>query len=538
MIILGVVGLAVSAAFCAVAASAVRRRILPDADPDLALLVQILLFTAIQMLLVLATGLTGLLSALPLTLISAPGLGLILARSKNDGPFCRGFTFRPKSPQDWILTGAAALLALSLVVKVFVLRPYWGDALYYHLPNVAEWVRAKRLVFGFMSDVRIWFPMGFELIETWWVVFPGRDTLIEAAGVQMLLLAIVAVRVIARVHDLDARLAGIVFAFTPALILHATSCGNDLATGAMVLSAYALVGARAPRALQAFPLLLGAGIKPTAIFAASGVFVYALRAGPGARLNRRAAAVLLGIGLVLGGFWYARNLALKGHPLYPVYGSEAMTGLRGDPLEKFDTLRRTLDEMPRRLLDRFPFSTHAADATSWGWFILPWGFPLALIAMRSDPRFRSLAVAFAVGWIATIALSPLNQLNLRFAVWFPAIFALAAGRQPNRVIFAAALVASLLNFAATLAPLERLPREQYLIPDSFPREEPIACIFAQDMPSYLYYNGDFSRRLLYPRSMEELRSCGAKMVLVWDPPAWAPQARDWKRVIWRLYEIP
>jgi hypothetical protein len=537
VIILGVVGLAVSAAFCLAASSAARRKILPDADPDLALLIQVLLFTSIQMLLILATGLAGFLSPIPLTAISAAGLGL-LALSGRD---CRAFpwsAFRPEGPRGWILAVAAGLLAISLVVKVFVLSPYWGDALYYHLPNVAEWVRAKRLVFGFMQDPRIWFPMGFELVETWWVVFLGRDTLIEAAGVQMLLLAVLAVRVIARVHDLDPRLAGVLFAFTPALILHATSCGNDLASGAMLLAAYAFVAAQAPRALQGFPLLLGAGIKPTAIFAASGVLVYALRAGPGGRLDRRAAAVLLGTGLVLGGFWYARNLALKGHPLYPVYGSEAVAGLRADPLENFDTLRRTLEELPRRLLDRFPFTTHAPDATSWGWFVLPWGFPLALVAIRSDPRFRSLAVAFVVGWMATIAMSPMNQLNLRFAVWFPALFALAAGRRPGRLVFAAAVLSSLLNFAATLAPVERTARERSLIPASFPPHEPIACLFSQDIPSYLYYNGDYSRRLFYPRSMEELKTCGAKMALIWDPPAWAPGTDRWKHVIWKLYEIP
>ncbi|HEV3029317.1 MAG TPA: hypothetical protein VG457_17185, partial [Planctomycetota bacterium] len=391
MIILGILGLAVSAAFCAAASSAARRKLLPDSDPDLALLVHLLLFSAIQMLLILTTGLAGLLSAVPLTAISAVGLGFLALAGEVRPAWPPFHMIRPVGRRGWILAGAAGVLAISLIVKVLVLAPYWGDALYYHLPNVAEWIRAKRLIFGFMPDPRIWFPMGFELVETWWVVFLGRDTLILAAGVQMLLLAVLAIRVIARIHDLDPGLAAVVFAFTPALILHATSCGNDLASGAMVLAAYALVGARTPRALQAFPLLLGAGIKPTAIFAASGVFVYALRAGPGGRLDRRGTAVLLAAGLTLGGFWYARNLALKGHPLYPVYGSETVSGLRADPLENFDTLRRTLEELPRRLLDRFPFTSHATDATSWGWFILPWGFPLALIAIRNDPRFRGLA---------------------------------------------------------------------------------------------------------------------------------------------------
>ncbi len=536
MIILGVSALVLFTVFGAAASSLLRRKILPDADPDLALLVQLVLFTALQMLAILATGLVGLLSALPLTLIAAAGLGAMAMARALPRPQWRWE--RPATQRDWILAGAAAALALSLVVKVFVLTPYWGDALYYHLPNVAEWVRAKRLVFGFMPDVRIWFPMGFELVETWWVVFLGRDTLIEAAGVQMLLIAAMAVRVIARAHDLDARLAAVVFAFTPAIVLHATSCGNDLASAAMILSAYALVATRAPRALQLLPLLMGAGIKPTAIFATSGVLVYALGAGPAARLDRRLAAVLLSAGLALGGFWYARNLVLKGHPLYPVYGSEAVTGIRPDPLENFDTLRRTLEDMPRRMTDRYYFNIHGQNATGWGWFVLPWGVPLALIAVRSDPRFRSLAIAFTVGWFATIAMSPMNEMNLRFAVWFPALFALAAARKPGRIVLVAAIAASLVNFAATLAPLERKAPDGYRIPETFPREESIACVSTGGLPAYLYYNSDFSRRLVYPESMDALRASGVKVVLVFSPPWWAPRAREWKPVAWRLHEVP
>ena len=539
MIILRVAGLAIAAVFGVAAASAFRRKLLPDADRDLALLVDVLFFTALQMLLVLASGLSGLLSALPLVLISAAGLGALAFAGALPRPQLRRPLGGLVTARDRILAGAAAVLGLSLVVKVFILSPYWGDALYYHLPNVAEWVRAGRLVFGFMSDSRIWFPMGFELVETWWVVFLGRDTLVEAAGLQMLLLAVMAVRVIARAHDLDARMAGVVFAFTPIVILHATTCGSDLAIGAMVLAAYALVATRMPRSLQLLPLLMGAGIKPTALFAASGVLVYALSAGPPARQDRRLGALVLSAGLLLGGFWYARNLALKGHPLYPVYGPQAPgTALQANLLENFDTLRRTLEDLPRRLLDRYPYSGFSPNGTSWGWFILPWGVPLALVAARSDPRFRSLAIAFTVGWFATIALSPMNEFNLRLALWFPAIFALAAGRNPGRLILAAAGVALILNFAATLAPVERNYPRKFLLPDTFPREEPIACLFMQDIPSYLFYNPDFSRRLVYPRSMEELKASGVKTALVWSLPPWAPEARQWKRLSRLLYEVP
>jgi len=539
VIILRAAGFAIAAVFGVAAASAFRRKLLPEADPDLALLVDVLLLTALQMLLILAAGLAGLLSALPLVLLSAAGLGALAMAGALPRPRLARPLLGLQTPRDRILAVAAAALGVSLVVKVFVLSPYWGDALYYHLPCVAEWVRAGRLVSGFMSDPRIWWPMGFELVETWWVVFLGRDTVIEAAGLQMLLLAVAAVRVIARAHDLDARLAGVLFAFTPIVILHVTACGSDLAVGALILAGYALVASRSPRSLQLLPLLLGAGVKPTALFAASGVVVYALSAGPAARQDRRTAALLLSAGLLLGGYWYARNLVLKGHPLYPVYGPQApVQAYQANPLENFDTLRRTLEDLPRRMLDRYPYSGFSPNITSWGWFVLPWGVPLALLAARSDPRFRSLAIAFTVGGFATIALSPMNEFNLRLALWFPAIFALAAGRKPGRLVFAAASAALILNFAATLAPVERNNARGFRLPDTFPREEPVACLFSSDVPSYIFYNSDFSRRIVYPNSMEELKASGVRTALVWSPPPWAPEAQRWRRLSWCLYEVP
>src|SRR6185295_3457916 len=116
--------------------------------------------------------------------------------------------------------------------------------------------------------------------------------------------------------------------------------------------------------------------------------------------------------------------------------------------------------------------------------------------------------------------------------------ALAAGRTPGRLVLAAAGAALILNFAATLAPVERNNPRAFLLPDSFPREEPVAVLFSHDIPSYVFYNSDFSRRLVYPRSMEELKASGIKTALVWSVPPWAPEAHQWKRLSRFLYEIP
>src|SRR5262249_7495166 len=116
-------------------------------------------------------------------------------------------------------------------------------------------------------------------------------------------------------------LALLMFVFMPLVILHVTSCGNDLAAGAMVLSAFALVADRAPRALQLFPLLMGVGIKPTVAMAAVGVVFYAcITPKPERRPLARTAIALIGLSLVLGAFWYGRNTVLHGHPTRPMFG--------------------------------------------------------------------------------------------------------------------------------------------------------------------------------------------------------------------------
>src|SRR5882672_135949 len=502
--LLGILGLAVSAAFCAAAAEAFRRKILPAAPRDTALLLVLLFATALQSLMILGAGVAGLLSPIPLTLLSAAGLGaLAFARLLPTLP--RPLFERPVGVEGWILAAGAALLAVSLLVKTLLFSPYWGDALYYHLLNVAEWIQSGRLAAGFCAQPRIWWPMGFELLETWWCVFLHHDALIELAGAQMLFLAALSIRVIARVHGADPRRAALLFAFIPAVILHATSCGNDLAAAAWVLAAYALAADRLPRALQAFPLIVSAGVKPTAVFAAAGVALYAFRARPRMPLGRAPALCLLAGALLLGGYWYARNWAVKGHPLYPVYGQEGLESHRGNPVEGFDTLRGTLEELPKRMVDRGRYSVLSSDMTSWGWFVLPWGIPLTLLAARRNPEFRRLALSFTAGAMAAIALSPLNQFNLRFALWFPALFALGAALTPSRPLLAALVVTSLLNFAATLVPVEIAGAERLRPPADFPLGEPLAVVAGPEAPGYLYYNADLRRRVHYPQSMAELR---------------------------------
>lgn len=534
MIALRLAGLLVGTAFCAAASLALRRRLGLD-QGSLGGLVFLLLFTAIQSLLVLAAGLSGALSAGPLTLVTGLGLGLLLFRRKGLLPAWSP----PSTPSGRLFAGMAALAFSSLLLKSFVLEPCTGDALQYHLPKVAEWVQSGRFVWGLNHDPRQWFSAGFELVETWWVVFLRHDRLIELGGLQMALIAGAALVAIAERLDARPGFASVVYLFLPATLLQATSCGNDLAVAALILAGYALVAAGAPRPLQALALLMAAGVKATAVFAALGILAYAAFRERPAKLPRAQAAALGIAGLVLAGFWYVRNLAAAGHPLYPMYGSHgefAWSPQQGGV--DLESLQQTVQVFHLRLLDRFPYESLGRNATGWGWAVLPLGLPALVLALREDRRFRLLTLCFLLGAGATLACVWPDDHNLRFILWFPALFALALARQKAPLWLAAAVLACVVNFASTLVPYEIRHARHLQPPPSLAPLEPVACVFVQAVPSYRLYNPDFSRRVVYPRSMEELRRSGAKVVYLYEIPGWAAEIASWPRLAKDYHAAP
>lgn len=533
MILLRLLGLAVATGFCGSAALALRR-VWKLENGSVGVLVFLLLFTAIQSLLVLAAGLTGTLSLWPLAIAGAVGWGLLQMRKPRTV-----FVFaRPGDPVQLAVLASAALAFASLVVKSFLVGPATGDALQYHLPKIAEWVQAGRFVWGINHDPRQWFSAGFELVETWWVVFLHHDRLIELGGVQMAAIAGAAVYTLAEALDARPGLAAVVYLFVPAVILNATSCGNDLAVAALLLSGYALVASGAPRPLQAFPVLLAVGVKATAIFAALGLLVFACFQARPPKLSRPAAVALTAAGLLLAGFWYARNFAVAGHPLYPIYGSHgefAWMPQQGgvDP----ESLQQTMQVLPRRMVDPYPYESMGSRMTGWGWALLPLGLPALLLGLREDRRFRRLALSFAIGACATLACVWFQDANLRFVLWFPALLAVGLARQRAPLWAAAALLAGLLNFSATLVPFELRHSQHLRLPDSLAPTDPVACVFTQSISSYRCYNADFSRRVVYPRSMDELRRSGAKAVTIDTPPEWAAPVLGWPSLGRRFYEV-
>ncbi|HLF91873.1 MAG TPA: hypothetical protein VJB14_00280, partial [Planctomycetota bacterium] len=269
---------------------------------------------------VLLAGLTRTLTAPDLGIASLLALAGLLAAGAHRG---LRLPARPArlGPAGWL---ALAVLA-RLLLQAWFFSPHLGDATAYHLPKIGEWVRAGGFTREMGVHPHVSFPAGFELVETWWVVFLRHDVLIEMAGVEFVLLAFVATRALAERLGLDARaafFAGLLYALVPGFHLSATSCMNDAPAAAGVVALAALLAGRCPLPLLLLAAGLGVGIKPTFGFALPGMALLAWlwRREPGAAtpIPRPIAWGLGTAGLLLGSFWYARNVAWFGNPFHPL----------------------------------------------------------------------------------------------------------------------------------------------------------------------------------------------------------------------------
>jgi len=480
----------------------------PAVDFVLFLLLRTFLVSAV----VLAAGLSHLLAPLPLGTAGAAALALLLYRGTHRLPF-------PRDPTPWnpILVAAAGLLALKALGQVWFFAPYAGDALSYHLPKIAEWVRAGGFTHELGLDPRVTLPAGFELLETWWVLFLHHDVLIEMAGVEMLLLASCAVYATARELRLGpsvAFAAALLFAVTPGLQVQATSALNDLSAVALTLSTAALVVARAGTPRIAMAVALGAGIKATTLYALPGLVLLGFLerrepssppAKPG--IARGAAAITA----LVGGFWYARNLLWFGNPVYPM-GTEL-----GRQVQQFGPSVRSLAENLQTLLDvrvydRFPVGALHAGNANWGAVAFACGMPALIGWLREDARIRRLGLSLGVSLLCVLALVTMDAWNMRFILFAPALPAIAAARAAavSGAVRALAAAAAVLCVAASILPSElerpaelaRSPwreRSTRPSPPAGAPAEPIGALGSDLLHSYWLYGPDFSRRVVYLR---------------------------------------
>jgi hypothetical protein len=522
-VIAGAVGLLAGNAAAALGAHEILRR---SRAPGTA--VDILSFLLVRLTLIsaaiLAAGLGGFLSPLGLGILGTISLaGLLFLGAHRSLP-------RLSLPRgEPLLVVATTVVAVRLLLQVWFFVPHLGDALAYHLPKIAEWVRAGAFTQEMGVHTHVTFPAGFELVETWWVVFLRHDVLIELAGVEFLVLAFFATISLARQVGVSGRWAwgaGLMYVLTPGLHLSATSCLNDAPAAALVVTTFALLASRASWGLVLVSAGLGIGIKPTYGFAIPGFLALAWmgrRESWRPSLSRTATVSLLTLALLLGGFWYGRNAVWFGNPFYPLgsKGFEDPTPVQFGPqgASLFQNLAHLVN---LRIYDGSTlYGANVDHMAGWGATAFACGLVALVVGVIEDRSLRLLAAGFGISLLSSFLLIQDDPWCLKYVFWVPAILMVAVARL-GQALPGTALIAGggvLLSFLGTcfsydlraehvraLASLPWRTRSASIFPYAQAEKErelaaePIGYFGGPTGAPYVLYRPDFSRRVVYLRS--------------------------------------
>lgn len=495
---------------------ALWRRIRTSDGPIDALLF-LLLHVLVQSAVVLLAGLFGVLTPRMLGLAGLVALaGLLLTREHRQVVW-------PGKPEMGRMTAAlCGFLALRMLLQVWFLAPHSGDSLGYHLPKIGEWVQSGRFTKEMGLDLCAPFPAGFELLETWWVVFLHHDLLIEMAGVELALVGFAAVRVLALQLGLDAKaafLAAALYVATPVFALQATSCYNDAPIAALTLAVAALASSRAHPLLFVLPLAVGFGIKGSILYTLPAWLLLLVLRRDRPWLRPPSLRWLAGLGalaVAVGSFWYWRNLVWYGNPTFPVTGDGFIWGtanLQVGP--RLSSLWTNLVVFASSSVydDGAPLQPLAVRMTGWGVVAFGPGAVALVLGLKEDRLLRLHTAPFLAALGLGFLFTGPDDWAMRFVLFFPAILVIAAAKLAAQVKPVALLLAGgvVLQVATSSLPQELNPadmarllgqpwRERSAGPilgfEGVPPGEPVAVCATTRFPEYVAYGPDYSRRLL------------------------------------------
>jgi hypothetical protein len=331
-----VVALAGQAWFCIALAVRLRRGV--DAR---SIILALALLPASICLTSLLLGLGGFFTSVPLLVISvALGFtGVLLRPPFRPAVRADDITRVRRDGIGWywhVIAGLGlawtAWVVLGIVASAARVPSLAYDALFYHLPAAASWVQAHRVYF--IPSDNVWlnvYPMNTELLFAYLMVFTHTAMPANFVQVYFVLLGGLAVMLIAT--DLGARwpiavLAGCLFVMTPQMLLQARQeYVDDAAATWILMVGYAAYWVGAEDAVDAwvfYAVCAGMLFGTKADGAAFDVFsLIPLIAGRWPLNRSTLKRLAIGIGCVvtgcilMGGYWYGRNMAAYGNPLYP-----------------------------------------------------------------------------------------------------------------------------------------------------------------------------------------------------------------------------
>jgi hypothetical protein len=464
---------------------------------------------------ILLAGWTRTLTAGVLGLTGAASLAILLARGEH--------RHLPAVALSRLGAGVlifGGVLVLRSLLQVWFFAPFQRDALTYHLPKIGEWIQHGGFTAEWGLDLRSSFPAGFELVETWWVVFLHHDVLIEMAGLEFLALGSVSLVAMARRLGAPERmsvLGGFLYALTPGLCLQATSCLNDGPVAALYTATAALILARVPAGLIAGAVALGVGIKGTYGYALPGLaFLFWAAGRPPSRSTLPTHAVGA-VAMLIGLSWYVRNLVVFGNPIHPM-GHQGILAHGTHVAQQFGPSLSSLGQnlqraATSRMYDHLaPYDPELTHISGWGLTPFAGGLVGLFLLLRTDPRVRKIAAAYVLSLLSVFLLVVSDPWYMRYVLFFPGLFALAAAKAAESVpaIKMVALGALVVEFVATMVPgafpvgavtdLASMPwRQRTLYPcPTLDGLEAVGFLEEPDAEVKIYpvYRPDFSRRVV------------------------------------------
>lgn len=243
------------------------------------------------------------------------------------------------SSRSWICLVWSVLIGIALlrvVIEGLLFFPTDWDSLMYHMPLVDHWVHEQSLYAP--AESRWYVPGNNELIAFWLVAPFSGDFLISLNNVPALILLALMVVELASVIGLSplfCHLGGMTAVSSFPVLKQIAEAENDLAAAALFIACvcytfrYCKHGRLPDLFYSAIAIGLLAGVKYYALGYAGAVGLTFVLLTTVARGWRAASLALLsGIagGLLFGGYWYIRNIAVTGAPLYP-HGFSAKTDI-------------------------------------------------------------------------------------------------------------------------------------------------------------------------------------------------------------------
>lgn len=496
---IGVAGLAVICAALALAAVAIRRRILADWTGAAARLAESVIGLALLIGILELLGTVGLFAFAPV--LVATILAAVIARrwadlresgSEPDATHCgrtpdspRSASVGPGGPvrSHPATTALATVLALAAAGTVLA---EWGalsiqsydvgirgfDSLWYHLPWAASFAQTGNVVSLRFTDVEYltpFYPATAEMLHGLGIVLLGRDTLSPGLNLLWLALTLLAAYCIGRPRGVGpATLLGAAVALATTMMDYsqAGAAANDVVAVFFLLAAVALLvngwPERPALVLAAVAAGLAVGVKLTVLAPVLALTIGVLAIAPRAR-RVITARLWLGPLILAGGFWYARNLIATGNPL-PWTSFAGVLPTPAAPLQQntgyavFNYLRTS------GFWSRFAQPALASGLGRWWWAALGVAIigPLLCLAWpRADRLTRMLGFA-ALFSLAAYLITPETAagpagdplgfaFNLRYMAPALALSLAVAPLAPPLAGAPAARAASVLALAALLA---------------------------------------------------------------------------------------